>query len=59
MLKKISSSRDLGMVVSDFPLPISREELTDLYTEITTDPLDALLIDINMSKFRKNFDELS
>jgi len=47
------------MVVSDFPLPISREELTDLYTEITTDPLDALLIDINMSKFRKNFDELS
>ncbi len=59
VLKKISSTRDLGMVLSDCPLPISRQELTDLYNEITRNPLDALLIDINKSKFRKNFDELS
>ena len=59
VLKKISSTRDLGMVLSDFPLPISRQELAGLYTEITSNPHDALLIDINKSKFRKNFDELS
>lgn len=59
VLKKISSTRDLGMVLSDFPLPISRQELTELYIEITRNPLDALLIDINKSKFRRNFDELS
>jgi len=57
ILKKISSIRDISMILSEFNLGnISKCRLLEIYEDaIKDDPTNFLLIDINKSQFRKNF----
>ena len=56
VLKKLSSTRDLTAVMSDFSLGgIDKKELLDMYRHATQRPEDALIIDTNKSQFRRNF----
>lgn len=59
ILRKLSTMRDLKMILSDFELDVSREELLKMYNECTKDGDSFLMIDVatndpNM-RFRKNF----
>jgi len=58
ILKKLSSMRDLNMIMSEFNLGVSKKSLLDLYNDATKERLDFLLIDIDnvpSKRFRKNF----
>lgn len=55
VLKKLSSTRDLNLILTDYNLGISRRALNELYLEITRVPEDALLIDVNKQQIRQNF----
>lgn len=58
ILKKLSSIRDLNMIMSDFNLGISREKLLNIYNTATKNKKDFLLIDIDASpeeRYRLNF----
>jgi energy-coupling factor transporter ATP-binding protein EcfA2 len=58
ILKKLSSTRDLRMIMNDFSLGVDKDTLVDLYKFATQDRSDFLLIDIDTvpeHRFRKNF----
>lgn len=58
LLKKLSSTRDLNMIMSDFSLGVDKKVLTDLYKYATENKKDFLLIDIDApleERFRRNF----
>jgi hypothetical protein len=58
ILKKLGSKKDLRLILSEFSLGLSIEELTLFYNEATKNPLDFLLIDLDApddKKFRKGF----
>lgn len=57
ILKKISSTRDISLILSEFNLGnISKCRLLEIYEDAIKDKQeDFLLIDINKSAFRKNF----
>jgi len=57
ILKKISSIRDISLILSEFNLGnISKCRLLEMYEHaINDDPTNFFLIDINKSAFRKNF----
>lgn len=60
ILKKLSSLRDLYLVVTDFNLDKTKEEMLQIYQGCTSDPLSFLLVDINVlpdRRFRRNFCE--
>lgn len=60
-LKKLSSMRDLNMILSDFNLGIEKQELVDVYKYCTKEPLDFLMIDTIAppeKRFRRNFNEI-
>jgi hypothetical protein len=42
------------MVLTCFPTDLTLEEFTDLYNEMTAEPLDTMLIDINKKIVRRN-----
>lgn len=55
VLKKLSSTRDLGLILNDYNLGISKKDLLALYQAVTRRIEDFLLVDINKSSFRHNF----
>lgn len=58
LLKKLSSIRDLNLVMSDFSLGALKEQLVDIYKHCIQDPRDFLMIDIDSPperRFRLNF----
>ena len=60
LLKKLSSTRDLNMILGDYNLGVSKEELLELYKYATQDR-GTLFIDIDASpedRFRRNFREI-
>jgi hypothetical protein len=46
--------KDLRMILTCFPTDLTLEEFTDLYNEMTDEPLDTMLIDINKKIIRRN-----
>jgi len=59
--KKLSSTRDLKMMMKDFSLGLESQELIDIYKYCTSDPKDFLLVDIQTDpseRFKKNFFEV-
>jgi hypothetical protein len=61
MLKKLTSTRDLKTILSDFNLGLDKDYLVELYKVATADKLDFLMIDIDAEpshRFRKNFLEV-
>lgn len=61
ILLKLSSVRDLKMVIGDFTLGVTADELKDIYREATSAPMQALKIDVLSTdknrKFARNFVE--
>jgi hypothetical protein len=58
ILKKLSSTRDLKMIMNDFSLGVDKDTLVNLYKFATTDKNDFLLIDIDSppeNRFRLKF----
>jgi ABC-type oligopeptide transport system ATPase subunit len=61
MLKKLSSMRDLKLILNDHNLGIDREELLKLYQYATENQPDFLMVDIDApakKRFRKNYFEI-
>jgi hypothetical protein len=61
LMKKLTSTRDLVMVMKDLSLGLEKEELLELYKHCTTDQRSFLMIDVQTDpekRFRKNFSEL-
>lgn len=61
ILKKIGSKRDLKLILSEYNLDISIDDLLALYQYATQDKFDFFMIDIDApagQQFRKNFLEL-
>lgn len=57
-LKKLSSTKDLGIILRDFNLGIDQDDLYKMYSEATDDPYDFLMVDIaatTAERFRHNF----
>lgn len=60
ILKKLQSTRDLNIILSDFNLGVDRKELLEIYKYSTDTQLSFLLIDIDAKpedRFLKNFSE--
>lgn len=61
ILKKLSSSRDIALILTDYTLALDRDNIIKLYRDATNDKIDFLMIDIdNFDRnkiFRKNFTE--
>jgi hypothetical protein len=55
ILKKLSSLRDLKMILSEYSLDINLNKITELYKQATKNFTDFLLIDVNTNTIRKNF----
>lgn len=61
LMKKLTSTRDLVMVMKDCSLGLEKDELLQLYKHCTSDPRSFLMIDVQTEpekRFRKNFNEL-
>jgi hypothetical protein len=58
-LVKVSSTRDLNLILSDYSLGLNKEELAQLYKDATKNKLDFFKIDIHATeeaeKYSKNF----
>jgi hypothetical protein len=59
IILKLSSQRDLAMILKDYTLGVTKEQMSQMYQEATADRLNFLLIDINSTnpnrKFSHNF----
>jgi hypothetical protein len=55
ILKKLSSNKDLKLILSEYNLNYNMEEILQLYDIATKDFTDFLLIDTQKNIFRKNF----
>lgn len=61
VLLKLSGKRDLNLILSEFELGVSKDELMEMYEDATKEKFSFLLIDVEANKekkFRKNFLEL-
>lgn len=58
VLKQLSSTRDLSLVLSDYGLGVDKKHLERVYAYATRVKEDALIIDTQRRLFRKNFTEL-
>lgn len=58
ILKKLPSTRDLNMVLTDTSISMTKKELNSIYKYATEKQGDFLLIDLDDNKFYKNFMEL-
>ena len=61
ILKKLSSTRDLNMLMNDFSLGVDKEQLIDIYKYCTKDRKDFLMVDIDVpmeQRFRRCFTEI-
>jgi hypothetical protein len=60
ILLKMSGQRDCNLILSEFGLGVSKQQLIDLYEHATAEKFSALVVDLEADKahrFRKNFDE--
>jgi len=58
VILKLSGKRDLNLILSEFELGVSKQELIDMYEYATKEKFNVLLIDVEAPKdrkFRKNF----
>jgi hypothetical protein len=58
VILKLSGKRDLNLILSEFELGVSKQELMDMYEYATKEKFNVLLIDVEApkdKKFRKNF----
>jgi hypothetical protein len=58
ILRKLSTMRDLRLILSDYELDLTREQLLDMYNECTADNESFLMIDVigpPETRFRRNF----
>lgn len=58
VILKLSGKRDLNLILSEFELGVSKDELIDMYEYATNEKFNVLLIDVEApkeKKFRKNF----
>jgi len=58
VILKLSGKRDLNLILSEFELGVSKQELINMYEYATKDKFNVLLIDVEApkeKKFRKNF----
>lgn len=58
VILKLSGKRDLNLILSEFELGISKDELVSMYEYATNEKFNVLLIDVEApkeTKFRKNF----
>jgi len=55
ILKKINSTKDLSLILKEFPIDIKLEDLKRIYLEASKGIEQFLLIDINKNEFRKNW----
>lgn len=55
VLKKLSSNRNLSMILKDFPLDMTIDELKRLYASTTKGIEQFLIVDINKNEVRKNW----
>lgn len=55
VLKKINSSKDLSLILKEFPIDIKLDEFKRIYAEASRGIEQFLLIDINKNEFRKNW----
>lgn len=61
VLLKLSGNREVNMILSEFGLGVSKEELTELYEYATREKFSPLLIDMEADKFyrfRKGLNEI-
>jgi hypothetical protein len=59
-LLKLSGQRDANLILSEFNLGVTKDELIAIYDHCTSEKFSALLIDLEADKahrFRRNFDE--
>jgi hypothetical protein len=56
-LKKTFSGKDLKLILSDYSLGITPEELVEIHGEATKEPLSFLKIDINTPNKDKKFSQ--
>jgi hypothetical protein len=60
VILKLSGKRDLNLIMSEFELGVSKDELLKIYEDATSVKFSVLLIDVEADKqerFRKNFKE--
>ena len=55
ILLKLSSNRDLNLILSDYSLGVNREELADIYKDATRDKFHFLKISIDEPDNNKKF----
>ena len=55
IIKKINSARDLNLILSEFPMNISKDELKRLYSECTKNFTDVMTIDLVHGHIYHNF----
>jgi len=61
VLLKLSGKRDLNLILSEFELGVTKDELMEMYDDATKEKFSFLLVDVEADKdkkFRKNFLEL-
>tara|TARA_R110002012_G_scaffold289969_1_gene483377 strand:- start:278 stop:982 length:705 start_codon:yes stop_codon:yes gene_type:complete len=59
IIKQVSSMRNLTMILKEFDLGLTKEQLIEMYKHATADKSGFLLLDLDgepSKKFRKNFD---
>ena len=54
LIVKVSSQRDLNMILSEYPLGMSQSDLNTIYDDATREFTDVMLIDLLHSKIYKN-----
>lgn len=57
-IKKLSSERDLSLILSEISLGVSKEKLMQIYKQATSEKLDFLMVDVDADggkRFRVNF----
>lgn len=51
-------SRDLNMILSEFALGINKKELEQLYNELTRQPMNFMMFDLNKRNIRHNIENI-
>ena len=61
VILKLSGNREVNLILSEFGLGVSREQLLGMYDYATKEKFSPLLIDLEqepVKRFRKGFDEI-
>lgn len=58
MILKVNSLKDLNLIMKDFPLNKTKDELWDCYHKATKEKMDFLLVDVDKEQVRHNFFEI-